>query len=227
VNASPSEAPARALVLVVDHHAVFAEAVASRLSQEADLDASAGGRAAHALAMVPRRGVRAVVLEQWLADLDGLELTRQLCALPRPPVVVFLGDTASPAVAAAAFQSGALAWVGKESPIEVLLEALRAVLQGQMFVSPGMLGPLLRLLLVEQGTGSPSRLRMLTPRERDVLGCMVDGLDQASSAKRLFLSPNTVRTHRQKLLAKLGVHSSLEAVAIGRQAGLKPRVPSR
>lgn len=225
MNAVASVDPA--LVLVVDHHAVFAEAVASRLSQEPDLDALAVGRATHALAMVPSRGVRAVVLEQWLADIDGLELTRRLCALPRPPAVVFVGDTGSPAAAAAALQSGALAWVGKDSPFELLLEALRVTLRGHMFVSPGMLGPLMGFLLREQGDARPSRLMMLTPREMDVLVCMVDGLNQASSAQRLFLSPNTVRTHRHKLLAKLGVHSSLEAVAVGRQAGLKPRVPWR
>lgn len=210
-------------VLVVDHQAVFAEAVAARLSQEADLDVVGVSRAKHALAMVPSRGVRAVVLEQWLTDIDGLELTRQLLALADPPAVVFLGDADRPEAAAAAFQSGALAWISKDSAFDVLLAALRAALQGQMYVSPEMLGPLVRLLLHEQREDAPDVLGALTPRELDVLSCMIGGLDQAGSARLLFLSPNTVRTHRHRLLVKLGVHSSLEAVAVGRRAGLQPQ----
>lgn len=221
VAATPVSAPAPPRqVLVVDHHAVFAEAVAARLSQEPDLEVLAVRRATHALAIVPSRGVAAVVLEQWLTDIDGLELTRRLRALPTPPAVVFLGDSDSPEEAVAALQSGAHAWVGKDSAVEMLLDALRAVLRAQMFVSPAMLGPVLQLMLHQQRSDSPTGIDTLTAREMDVLVCMVEGLDQVSSARLLFLSPNTVRTHRRRVLAKLGVHSSLEAVAIGRRAGL-------
>ncbi len=228
VAATPvSAAPVRRRILVVDHHAVFAEAVAARLSQEPDLEVLAVRRATHALAIVPSRRIAAVVLEQWLTDIDGLELTRRLRALTSPPAVVFLGDTDEPEVAVAALQSGASAWVGKDSAVETLLEALRSVLRAQMFVAPGMLGPVLQLMLHRERSDSPSGIDTLTARELDVLVCMVEGLDQASSARLLFLSPNTVRTHRRRVLAKLGVHSSLEAVAMGRRAGLPLVVTQR
>jgi two-component system NarL family response regulator len=63
-------------------------------------------------------------------------------------------------------------------------------------------------------------MRLLTPRERDVLACMVSGLDRASVARELGLSVDTVRTHTQNMFAKLHVHSVLEAVGLAVRAGV-------
>lgn len=63
----------------------------------------------------------------------------------------------------------------------------------------------------------PDPLTALTRREREVLACMVEGLTQAATAERLFLSPHTVRTHARNILSKLGVHSALEAAALVRR----------
>ncbi len=60
------------------------------------------------------------------------------------------------------------------------------------------------------------------PREREVLRCMVAGLGRKAVAERLYLSPHTVRTHMQNVLGKLGVHSTLQAVALARRAGVGP-----
>jgi DNA-binding CsgD family transcriptional regulator len=70
-------------------------------------------------------------------------------------------------------------------------------------------------------------LNRLTPREQDVLQCLVDGLNRQEIAQHLFLSPNTVRTHVQHLLRKLGVHSSLTAAAIARELGMERRARAR
>ena len=92
---------------------------------------------------------------------------------------------------------------------------------------PGLLlGAVLDRLLVTQRGPSPSPLDALTKRELDVLRCMVAGLDQAAIASRLYLSANTVRTHRRRALAKLNVHSSLEAVFVARRAGVQPYGPA-
>ena len=61
-------------------------------------------------------------------------------------------------------------------------------------------------------------LALLTGRERDVLGCLAEGHRRRDVAEHLHLSPNTVRTHLQNIMAKLGVHSALEAVALIRTA---------
>jgi len=63
----------------------------------------------------------------------------------------------------------------------------------------------------------------LTPRETEVLRCLAVGIGRAEIAKHLFMSPHTARTHMQRILAKLNVHSALAAMAFARNAGLTPR----
>jgi DNA-binding NarL/FixJ family response regulator len=72
----------------------------------------------------------------------------------------------------------------------------------------------------------PSALDLLTARQREVLQGLVDGLSRIAIAERLFLSRNTVRTHIQNLLHRLNAHSTLEAVAIAREAGLRAQSQS-
>ena len=82
----------------------------------------------------------------------------------------------------------------------------------------------LRRLLADGGPDTDD-LAELTPREREVLRCMVDGLKRTEIAERLGLSANTVRTHTQNLLAKLDAHSALEAITVAMRAGMRPSNP--
>jgi DNA-binding NarL/FixJ family response regulator len=87
------------------------------------------------------------------------------------------------------------------------------------------MGAVLRLLLQEreEQRESDRLLASLTPREREVLSCLAEGAGRRDVAERLHLSANTVRTHLQNLMAKLGVHSTLEAVALTRP---QPALPA-
>lgn len=69
----------------------------------------------------------------------------------------------------------------------------------------------------------PSRISGLTPRETQVLRCIAVGIGRAEIARHLFMSPHTARTHIQRILAKLDVHSALAAMACAHRAGLAPQ----
>ncbi|HET9169346.1 MAG TPA: helix-turn-helix transcriptional regulator [Actinospica sp.] len=68
---------------------------------------------------------------------------------------------------------------------------------------------------------TPDLISTLTPRETDVLRCIASGIGRAEIARHLFMSPHTARTHIQRILAKLDVHSALAALAFARRAGLQ------
>jgi two-component system nitrate/nitrite response regulator NarL len=74
---------------------------------------------------------------------------------------------------------------------------------------------------IRQATDRTGPLDMLSPRELDVLASMVDGRHGPQIAEHLSISVDTVRTHTRSILAKLGVHSRLEAVRVARAAGLR------
>ena len=210
-------------VLVVHHQIVFAEALAGRLAREPDVDVvGAVARPARALALVPSARVDVVLLDWALADGGSRSLVATLAALEPRPALVVLGDDPRPVALVDALRAGVRAWVSQDSSVELLLDALRSAATGRAWLPPALLGPVLDHLLERAATARPDALAVLTRRERDVLTCMMAGMDQTAIGERLFLSPNTVRTHRRRVLAKLRVHSSLEAVSVARRAGLAP-----
>ncbi len=233
-------------MLVVDDHRVFAESLAAAMGTEPDVEVVATtGSASAALrcldrAQVEGRGVDVVLVD---ADLgvrapggpgarmtwpdgaaDGVSLVAQ--ALGGHPGVrlVILADRDDPQRAAAALQAGARGWVAKDSSLSRLLAVVRGVLRDETHLPPALLtGVLGELSTARRSRTESERLvESLTPRELEVLRCLVAGLGRKSVAERLFLSPHTVRTHTQNVLGKLGVHSTLAAVAVARRAGVEP-----
>jgi DNA-binding NarL/FixJ family response regulator len=100
--------------------------------------------------------------------------------------------------------------------VEHLLRVLRGVAQGETWLPPAETGNVLSLLLRRRDwcDNGDRLLGHLTPRERQVLACLAEGAGRNQVAERLNLKANTVRTHLQNIMAKLGVHSTLEAVAL-------------
>lgn len=137
---------------------------------------------------------------------------------------VVLAERDDPRQAAAALQAGAAGWVAKDCSLSRLLQVIRGVLKDETHLSPALLTGVLRELTASRRhrTESERLVEALTPREHEVLRCMVAGLGRKAVAERLYLSPHTVRTHMQNVLGKLEVHSTLAAVALARRAGVGP-----
>jgi len=208
-------------VLLVDDHKLFVEALQARLSREPDMSpVRLATSAAEALALAGTSVPDVAVLDVVLTPDDGVALAQRLVeAYGRRCHVVMMTEVSSPETVARALRVGARAWVSKTVAIEELLRIIRGVaLRDEVWVAPRVLGEVLPQLL---GDGQPSVLDSLTAREREILQCAVDGLTRAAAAERLGVSANTVRTHTQNLFAKLGVHSTLEAVAAGLRHGLR------
>jgi DNA-binding NarL/FixJ family response regulator len=212
----------------VDDHRAFAGALAHRLGAEPDLEivgVAASAAQAEVLAGSLRPDLAVVDVE--LGTDDGLALAARLSALERGPVVVVVTCHADASTATEAVEAGATGFVAKDAPVDQLLLAIRAALLGETWLPGHLVGPVVRLLRA----GSPSRppdadpVARLTAREREVLGLLAAGLDRSAIGTRLFLSPNTVRTHIQNVLRKLQVHSSIEAVGIALRHGVRPPTP--
>ncbi len=174
-----------------------------------------GARAAVARA-VPDDGEEGLV--------DGISLVAGVRSGQPAVRSVVLAEKDDPRRAALALQAGASGWVAKDCSLQRLLAVIRGVLRDETHLPPALLTGVLRELTAarKHRTDSERLVESLTPREREVLRCMVAGLGRKAVAERLFLSPHTVRTHMQNVLGKLGVHSTLAAVALARRAGVGP-----
>lgn len=155
---------------------------------------------------------------------DGISLVNGFRADHPSIRVVVLAERDDARRAARALQAGASGWVAKDCSLVRLLTVVRGVLRGETHLPPALLTGVLREMIAERRhrTEGERLVESLTPREREVLRCMVAGLGRKDVAERLYLSPHTVRTHMQNVLGKLGVHSTLAAVALARRAGVDP-----
>jgi DNA-binding NarL/FixJ family response regulator len=212
-------------VLVVDDHRLFAEALAARLATEADLlllpVASSGGEC---LAVVAAGRPAVVVLDLMLAEESGLDVLDRLRADHPAVKVIMLTAVQDVDSVVAAVRHSADAWLPKTASVDELARVIRGVVRGEGWIPPELLGPVLRRL--SRPDPEPrDTFAALTDREREVLQCLVDGLSRAEIARRLFVSTNTVRTHTQNVLSKIGRHSVLEAVSFALRSGLRPSNP--
>ncbi|MER7182262.1 response regulator transcription factor, partial [Streptomyces hyaluromycini] len=182
------------------------------------VDADLGGQLPGGRAAVPVQEAN----EEGL--VDGISLVVGVRSAQPAVRVVVLAEKDDPRRAALALQAGASGWVAKDCSLSRLLNVIRGVLRDETHLPPALLTGVLRELTAarKHRTESERLVESLTPREREVLRCMVAGLGRKAVAERLFLSPHTVRTHMQNVLGKLGVHSTLAAVALARRAGVGP-----
>lgn len=140
---------------------------------------------------------------------------------PRLGVVV-ISESRDRTLVSAAVRAGVRGWVEPATSLEHLVKVLHGVARGETWFPPALMSPVLDSLLDHRDARdhSDSALSVLSARELEVLACLVQGMTRQEIADRLCLSPHTVRTHINNLLHKLGVHSTLSAVSLARQAGL-------
>jgi DNA-binding NarL/FixJ family response regulator len=147
-------------------------------------------------------------------------LVAQLVRDPARPVVV-IGSAGESEPAAAALAAGATGYLTDDSDLDTFDRVLRRVAEGDVDVDTATVSSMVRAFV--RGCPAPRRpeqLYRLTPRERDVLRLLADGASTYVVSERLSMSPHTARSHIKSILAKLDVHTRLEAAAMAVDRGL-------
>jgi DNA-binding NarL/FixJ family response regulator len=157
------------------------------------------------VALAERRRPDVVIMDLRMPDMDGLEATEQV--LERVPTTGVLIFTAygERSLLQRGLESGARGYILKEAPHETLLRAIEKVAAGETFVDPGLMAE----FVAGQGQAD-----ILTPREREILQLLADGMSNADVAAKLFISQETVKSHVRHILAKLEADTRTQAVAI-------------
>ena len=188
----------------MDDHAALRDGLATLLGRRGFEVVGSVGTAAEAEEALAQGGAEVAVVDLGLPDGDGADLVRRLrVAHPELKLVIYTGIEDSRALADA-LHTGAHGYVSKVAGLEALTEAIREVVHGRRYHDTAI-EALLRRRDKEE--------TKLTPREREVLGLLADGLSGEEAAERLVLSPETVRTHIRNAMAKLEAHTRAGAVA--------------
>jgi DNA-binding NarL/FixJ family response regulator len=204
-------------VLVIDDHTTFAELLTGALDREPDLcsvgfASSASSGLERFLALRPD----VVVMDHHLPDGTGLEAAARILAeAPQTRIVMLTGDPTPEGLERAAVL-GVCAFLPKDGSLATMLDVVRQARTGGMTVHPTLIAQFGARRRSPAGPVVPS----FTPRERDVLRLMAQGIDVRASARVLGISTHTCRGYVKSLLAKLGAHSQLEAVAAAARLGV-------
>ena len=213
----PAEPGERTRVLVVDDHRTFAELLSKALDAEFDMECVGHAQdAGEALVAVARLRPDVVLMDVHLPDRDGISTTAELVRDDPDLKVLILTAHASLADVERAAAAGASGFLAKDGSLTEVLGGLRTARRGSLILPDGLLD---RLSAVGEGDPAMDHWQ-LTPRELEVLRLLGHGRDPRGIAKDLGVSLNTCRGYVKAVLAKLGVHSQLEAVVVATRAGL-------
>jgi DNA-binding NarL/FixJ family response regulator len=205
---SPAKAPAKKRVLLVDDHPMLRAGLAQLIDKQPDMEVCAeAGNPAEATAAAARTNPDLVLTDLTMPGRGGLEFVKDLLAVhPEAPILVVSMHDES-IYAERCLRAGARGYIMKESGSENLLDALRKVLGGQVYVSPKMSERILSNISSPRPRGSSSPIEKLTDREFEVFQLVGRGKSTRDIAKELNLSPKTVDVHRAHIREKLGLDS--------------------
>ncbi len=209
-GASGANGGARSQVrcLVVDDHAAVREGVKMILTRDREIsvigESSSGDGAVE---MAERRRPDVIVMDVRMEGMDGFEATRQITAAHPEMAVILYTAHGERGLLAEGLDCGARGYVLKEAPPDDIVRAVKRVAEGGAYVDPTLASELVTPKATE-------RLPALSAREREILGLLANGFSNPEIAQRLFISPETVRTHVRNAMTKLEADTRTQAVAL-------------
>lgn len=216
-------------VFLVDDHEVVRRGLRDLLDAEPDIEVvGEAGTVDHALARGPALRPHVAVLDVRLPDGDGIGVCRELRSRMPGVACLMLTSFDDDDALLDAIMAGAAGYVLKQIKGSDLISAVRTVASGQSMLDPATTARLMSSLRQQDEPPEPQdeTLAALTPREREILELIGEGLTNREIGKRLFLSEKTVKNHISRMLAKLGVERRIQAAVLATQhqsAGGEPR----
>jgi DNA-binding NarL/FixJ family response regulator len=211
-------------VIVADDHAVMRDGLISILKAQPEIDVvgnTANGR--DTISAAERLKPDVVIMDIAMPHLNGIDATLQLQQSMPGVKVIILSMHSTAEYIYRALKAGARGYLLKDSAGTELIRAIRAVHNGQRYlsqkISDTVISDYLKDRPADQGR---SPLEQLSPREREILQLVVEGKTSAEISKILFLSPKTIETYRSRLMQKLDIKDIAALVKFAVQHGLTP-----
>jgi DNA-binding NarL/FixJ family response regulator len=201
-----------AKVFIVDDHPATRDGLAARLSSEPDLEVcGTAAELGEAIREVEAAAPDLVIMDLGLRRGDGLELIRRLKDRGNPPKMLVWSWRSETIYAERALRAGALGFISKSESTSAILDAIRKVLAGDVYLHPDSMSVIVRRNVAGlDKVASSDSLAELSNRELEVFQLTGQGLDTVQVAEKLRVSPKTVETYKARIKEKLGLNSGSE-----------------
>ena len=201
-------------VLLVDDHQLLTGSLKALLSREPDMEVVGVAATVAEAKALARERLDVVLMDYRLPDGTGAEATRAIKARWPAARVVMLTAVNDDETILESIQAGADGYLTKDRAVDEVVSAVRSAHAGETLLPRSVIVGIAQRVVAARDKGTERRMiEPLTPRELEVLKALTEGLSTPEICERLFIAPNTLRTHVQNIMGKLRVHSKLEAVA--------------
>jgi NarL family two-component system response regulator LiaR len=219
------EASQPSTLVICDDHKILTDALAMVVERDPELRLVAPPvHTAEQAVEICREHHPDVVLMDivFKGGIDGIEATLRIKEISPATKVVIMTAHDDERLLVDAVEAGASGFLGKDEAADQVLAAAKAAAEGEVLIDPATLTRLLHQVAREREArrDALTLLESLTEREREILELLSQGMRNDGIAQKLYISPQTVQTHVRNVLAKLGVHSKLEAVAFAVKNGV-------
>jgi len=209
-------------VILADDHDVVRTGLRAVLSTAPDIEVVAEGRnGMEAVGLVERFDPDVAVMDLTMGEVDGIDATRRIVALQKSTRVLVLTMHSEEEYLVQALEAGARGYLVKHTASRDLIDAVRAVSYGEVYVRPSAARVLAQgLSKKDPAQGDRARYEKLTDRERDVMRLIAQGYSAPEIGTRLNISPKTVETYKQRVNEKLGIAHRSDYVRLALRLGL-------
>jgi two-component system response regulator NreC len=207
-------------ILIADDHKIFREGLRTLLQNRGDIEVigeADNGRTVVALAAELRPDV--IIMDVAMPDLNGIEATRQISGGSLATKVLALSMHSDSRFVTRMLQAGAQGYLLKDCAFEELALAIDTIVGDGVYLSPGVTGVVVRDYVHHLAEGDAG-IAALSPREREVLQLVAEGLTTKDIAAKLHISVKTVETHRKQIMDKLEIRSVAELTKYAVREGL-------
>jgi two-component system response regulator NreC len=207
-------------VLIADDHTIVRSGLRLLLEAEPDLEVVAEAMDGDdALVLVESLQPDVVLMDIAMPGIDGLQATRVIKERWPQIQVLVLTMHRQEEYFFEMLKAGASGYLLKGAETNDLINAIRVVHQGEVWLYPSLAQRLVKDY-ISRATGERMPQSILSPREQEILTLLAEGYDNNAIAEKLVISPSTVHTHRSNIMNKLGLNTRHELVQYARQNGL-------